>query len=574
MSRGSISRILLKCSKQAKFHVTTPIFYPNAKPHLGHLYSSLLCDVTRRWYDLLSYKTLFTTGTDEHGLKIQLASEKQSYNTPHDFVEVLYKHFVDLDKKSQVNYSRFIRTTDPDHIENVKKLWRLCWENGYIYKGEHQGWYSISDETFYPESKVVELREGGGEIALKDTVIDSRRKYINTETRNEVLHQSETNYFFRLSAFQKKLIEYIEQNPQFIHPPNKRDQILHDLKENPLQDLSISRPASRLKWGIDVPNDSEQKVYVWFDALCNYLTSVGGIDAVKHNTRVSLAHSTLSTTENPRGWWENTTHLIGKDIAKFHTVYWPSFLMAADLPLPKQIVIHGHWLSNGVKMSKSLGNVVDPLLMISYYGCDSMRWYLLENSRLETDCDFVEGRLHGVRELLSSKWGNLINRCCGPKFNLARGVSTFNNRSPEELSQILTEGPTRKAFESLVSQLDELPGYLHDHFTQFDTSGPLKQIWSIINDTNTFVQLSEPWNKKGDEQDLIIYTAMEVARILSILSQPIIPELSGKFLDRIDVSKERRSLRFAELGADASYGQGSNVKGREVPISRIPLREK
>ena len=225
-------------------------------------------------------------------------------------------------------------------------------------RDRHQGWYSVSDECFYPESKVVQLLQDGEELALNDPRVKKDGAFINTETRNEVLFQSETNYFFKLSAFQDQLLVYLErENPNFIQPPSRRTQIINELREFKLRDLSVSRPCSRIKWGIDVPQDPTQKVYVWFDALCNYMTSLGGPDAIADNLPVKIKHNTLTQLQNPREWWTNTTHLIGKDIAKFHAIYWPAFLMAADLPLPKQIIVHGHWLSGGTKMSKSVGNL-------------------------------------------------------------------------------------------------------------------------------------------------------------------------------------------------------------------------
>lgn len=570
-----IARVVNRRLYSQLSHITTPIFYPNAKPHLGHLYSSLLCDVFHRWQLLTGKQSLFTTGTDEHGLKIQLASEKNHFANPRDFVDKLYKDFIQLDAACNIRFTRFIRTTDPDHEENVIKLWNLCYKNGYIYQGEHKGWYSVSDETFYPESKVVQDP-------------NNQDKYINTETNNEVVYQSETNYFFKLSEFKERLLHFILENPDFIYPVAKRQEILRELQSDmEFHDLSISRPSSRLKWGIDVPKDPTQKVYVWFDALCNYITSVGGIDSILTNSPPTTyplnvfrkTHSVENTSA--REWWKNTTHLIGKDIIKFHTIYWPSFLMAAGLPLPKQIVVHSHWLCNGVKMSKSLGNVVDPLLMIDHYGSDAMRWFLLENSQLEQDGDFQENKLHSSREMLVSKWGNLVNRCCGSKFNLHRAVLLFTSQNDyattgdHYLSGLFIDEPTIKTqIEQLIFKLNSVPEMMNERLNSFQTRPALRFVWSIIDDANTLMQNAQPWAKSGEKQDAIIYLCVETSRILSILCQPIIPELSDRLLDRIDVSTDRRTLPFAKLYADNSYGQGSNLKGREVPIQRIPQREK
>lgn len=537
-------------------HITTPIFYPNAKPHLGHLYSSLICDVFHRWKLLQGEESLFTTGTDEHGLKIQLASEKSGFQNPKHFADKLYNDFIILDKSFNIDFTRFIRTTDADHIKNVEKLWKLCHERGFIYQGEHKGWYSVSDETFYPESKIIE-----------DPV--NSRKYLNTETNNEVIYHSENNYFFKLSHFNDILIDYIQSNPQFIYPEVRRVQVLNELRNSRLQDLSISRPSFRLKWGIDVPGDPSQKMYVWFDALCNYLTSIGGIDAVMNNEPYNKLLHTIKEIQSPRDWWNNTTHVIGKDIIRFHTIYWPSFLMAAGLPLPKQVVVHSHWICNGTKMSKSLGNVVDPLLMKEYYGSDPMRWFLLENTQLEEDGDFQEDKLFLLTEMFASKWGNLVSRCCSPKFNLQRAVQFFSDGK----NPLLVNNRTlQNEADNLVKKLGNLPSLMEKKMNDFQTASALRHVWSTINDANAFMQNAEPWTKEPIEQDTIIFLCMETSRILSILCQPIIPDLAAKLLDRINVGKEKRTAEFLRIRADTTYGVGSNVKGREVPIKRVIRR--
>jgi len=540
-------QLQMKRSARLVSHITTPIFYPNARPHLGHLYSSLLCDVQHRWKLLKGVDSLLTTGTDEHGLKIQLASEKNHYKNPREFVDKLYPEFIGLDKFYNVKFTKFIRTTDPSHIENVLKLWELCNKNGYIYKGEHHGWYSISDETFYPESKVI--------VDPKDPT-----RHINTESFNEVIYQSETNYYFKLSAFQDKILKYIEtEHPEFVYPPSKRDQLLKDLRVNPLQDLSISRPATRLQWGITVPNDPEQKIYVWFDALCNYVSAVGGID------------TTIQPATIPSPHWTQTTHLIGKDITKFHCLYWPSFLMASNLPLPKRVVIHNHWISNGMKMSKSLGNVVDPITVGKKYGPDIVRWYLLENSKIDTDGDFIEDNVTGLRQLFVSKWGNLINRCCGQKFNIARAVNTFSMDPYASISSLWKDNDeVTTHIDNIFEQLNKLPEKMDDKIEKFDHSNLLREIWNLINDANSLIQVSKPWENPQLQQDSIIFLCIETARILSILTQPIIPTISNNFLDRIDVKPESRTLDYVIIGADNSYADNANSSKRNVPLEYAP----
>ncbi|EDO17269.1 hypothetical protein Kpol_538p29 [Vanderwaltozyma polyspora DSM 70294] len=549
-------------------HVTTPIFYPNAKPHLGHLYSSLLCDVQHRWQLAKGNQSLFTTGTDEHGIKIQTASQKAGFSDPREFVNTLYPEFIKLNKNCDIEFTRFIRTTDQDHIENVKVLWKTCWDNGYIYKGEHKGWYSISDETFYPESKVIKDPNNPG-------------KYINTETNNEVVHQSESNYFFKLSAFRERLIDYIEKHPQYIYPKSKKDQILNELKSSTgMQDLSISRPVSRLEWGIEVPNDPDQKIYVWFDALCNYMSSLGNIESIRNNIPVTSQHN-LGGVNNvelkePLELWKNTTHVIGKDIIKFHTIYWPSFLMAASLPINKQVIVHSHWLCNGVKMSKSLGNVLDPIQMVEYYGADSLRWFLLENSQLEEDGDFQEDKLFMIRDMFVSKWGNLINRCCGTKFNIKRAVDEFSSKADVESSilQLFEDEQDMKIqIENIFKNLKELPNLMDEKINKFEFAQLLRNIWSILSDANTLMQDAKPWTREGIKQDAIIFTCTETSRILSILCAPLIPRLSISFLNRIDVPKECQTYKYIKLGSDTKYGSKSNDKGREVPITKLQKRD-
>ncbi|AMD22810.1 HHR041Wp [Eremothecium sinecaudum] len=560
------SRILRQATK---IHITTPIFYPNAKPHLGHLYSSLLCDVQARWNKLKFNEVLFTTGTDEHGLKIQNASENLGFTSPKDFVDKLLHHFLQLDKRANIEYTRFIRTTDEDHVENVKKLWKLCYDRGYIYKGTHDGWYSVADETFYPASKILQVI-GEKEIPLSASSegTASEGKYINTETRSEVFYQKETNYFFRLSSFNDQLIKILLDKPGLIYPRSSYNQVLSSLQEQPLQDLSISRPATRLKWGIPTPGDQSQRIYVWFDALCNYVTSIGGVDALLTKKKVSIehgAHSLDNLTVDTAEWWSNTTHLIGKDIIRFHTIYWPAILLAAGLPLPNRIVVHGHWLSQGRKMSKSIGNVVDPIEMIERYNVDMVRWYILEYSTLESDGDFVEANLRKTRELLAAKWGNLVHRCGGVKFNISRAVSSFNGISVNDFASVLNNA----AFDSLKGKLDTLSEDLDRMIENYELSNAVKHIWSIINDANNVVQTGEPWAKPKEEQDMIIYAATESARIAAIASLAFIPDLSNKLLDRLDVEPSKRSLEYIKFGADNNYGSKANMKGREVPIKRL-----
>ncbi|CAH2353919.1 methionine--tRNA ligase, mitochondrial [[Candida] railenensis] len=559
----------LRFSSTKPFYTTTPIFYVNANPHLGHLYSSLLCDTRNRWEKLKpGAKTFFTTGTDEHGLKIQAVAEAQGIH-PKELTDRVSENFKKLATDLNIEYDRFIRTTDPDHVSAVQYYWNTMQEKGLLYQGLHSGWYSISDETFYPESQIEE-HDG---------------KMISKETRNVVVFQEETNYFFRLSNFQEQLIEYLESNSDFIIPHSRYLSLLNELKENKLEDLSVSRPSSRLTWGIEVPNDETQKVYVWFDALINYITSCG---------YPSDAFFSGATADGANPW--PGTHVIGKDIIRFHCIYWPIFLMAANIAVPKQVVVHSHWLSDGFKMSKSLGNVVDPQSTADYYGKDPLRFFLMEYSNLENDCNYREEQFHFTREKLIGKYANLITRCGGNAFNIVESLKDYESGEYKNIDGLLdsralnSEVPEIKQIrDNLVLLTNSLFETMDKKMEQFDQQRAISEWWNIVESANQLFQLGQPWlyakelkNEQISPERKKAYTtlrnyytfiAAEVSRVSSILISPIIPELSNQILDRLNVDKSRRNAAFCKIGSDLTYGLGANDKSHKVPISRVPMRE-
>lgn len=544
------------------FYITTPIFYVNASPHLGHLYSMLLCDVRNRWEQLKPQSsTFFTTGTDEHGLKIQNVAEAQGID-PKTLVDRVSPNFKFLADKVNIKYDRFIRTTDQDHINTVTKFWQLMEAKGLIYKGEHSGWYSISDETFYPESQIE---------------LGPDNKMVSKETRNEVKYHSETNYFFKLSQFQAQLIDFIEENPDFIVPKVKYHELLAELKLEKLPDLSVSRPSSRLKWGIQVPNDPDQKIYVWFDALLNYITSCGFPDTFE------LENGKFNSGNTP---WPGV-HVIGKDIIRFHCIYWPIFLMAAGIELPKQVLVHSHWLSEGFKMSKSLGNVVDPIETCDYYGEDSLRFFLMEYSNINNDCNYSTKYFNFTRDNLIGKYANVMTRCGGKAFNIERAVARASDGAYEDIDLLIKSHAANsdsilEIKQELIEKLNNLYGAMDIHMKNFENMRAIQLWWSVLEVTNQFLQVSEPWVynkaiKNSDNleplqllQDYYILLACESVRICSILIQPIIPTLAGKVLDRLDVKILERSSEYVRLFGSAGYGKGANSKSHQLPITRLP----
>ncbi|ODQ80816.1 hypothetical protein BABINDRAFT_161020 [Babjeviella inositovora NRRL Y-12698] len=558
VAAGKYKHVPYLAANEKPFYITTPIFYVNAAPHLGHLYLMLLCDVRNRWEVLARRPSFFMTGTDEHGLKVQLAAKAKGFEATKPFVDQVLGNFKTLADLTDIKYDRFIRTTDADHLRTVAKFWGICQTNGYIYQAEHSGWYSISDETFYPETQIVDVVENG--VAKK----------VSKETGSEVTFESEFNYFFRLSHFQERLIRHMEENQDFIQPHKRHMEILRELKAKPLEDLSISRSSSRLQWAIDVPNDPSQKVYVWFDALTNYLTSCG------------FANPDWSADASA---WGNTTHLIGKDIVRFHSIYWPALLMACEVPLPKQLIVHSHWLCDGRKMSKSVGNVVDPIAMAQYYDSDALRWFLCENSSLENDCDFSEERLHVTRDLLIGKFANLISRCCSKSFNVERALKSYaageltTPASLEKFTQLSPEAA--KLYHELVAEFPVLLEQMEADMTGFRTNDALDRVWNVLNKANLFITHAAPWHYKKQAvvedaevrkvQDLIIFMGVDVARNVAILTKPFIPNLANKLLDRIGVAPDNRDLYAFGLGKDVSYGKGVNGAG-ELPITRKPMR--
>ena len=541
----------MKLLSKAAIYTTTPIFYVNAKPHLGHFYTMTLADVRNRWCKFNNRPTFFTTGTDEHGLKVQNAALKAGVE-PKPFCDNLANKFKDLAKLGNINYDRFIRTTDEDHYAAVHHFWNVVKENGYIYKGQHSGWYSISDETFYPETDIQEaVDEKSGKKIM-----------VSKETDSEVVYQTEENYFFKLSEFQQQVLEFIKSNPTFIQPQKYYDFIVNELESRKLPDLSVSRPSTRLQWGITVPGDDSQKIYVWFDALINYLTSEGYPTAI----------------EMPR-----PTHLVGKDIIKFHCIYWPAFLLAAKVQMPQQVFVHGHWLMGGRKMSKSRGNVADPIELAGKYDSDSLRLFIMKYSVLDTDGDFSEERLNTLRSEFIDKFCNLMIRSLSKNFNIKRALERLDNSSYEDLLEEVHDAEFKATLLDVRDTVDALPKDIDESITNFDMHKAVQKIFNMGPLVNGLFDKYEPWTlkvKKDDNetvsatkqlrQDLIIFTALDSLRVILLVLQSIIPAYTGTLLTRLQVDPAKRTVEYSKVGSDLTYGKNATFKkGEEVPLKKI-----
>nr|SVE69792.1 EOG090X05VD [Eubosmina coregoni] len=520
---SSIKHLSSSKAADEPYFITTPIFYVNADPHIGHVYTAVIADATARFHHLCgSSPVILSTGTDEHGLKIQQAAAKAN-QTPINFCNNISQLFRQAIDDSEIKYSDFIRTTDSDHRTVVENFWRTLVETGYIYEGKYEGWYCIADEMFLAEdqTKIIKLPNGQ----------DQR---VSIESNRPVEWFSEENYMFKLSKCRNDLNKWLESGP--VVEPVKYYNLLKSWLDQEQPDLSVSRPSSRLDWGIPVPGDPSQTIYVWMDALLNYLT-------VAQRTKASTNKSVWSPV-----------HVIGKDILKFHGIYWPAFLIAAGLQPPKALRVHGHWLVDNDKMSKTLGNVVSPHTCIDLVTATGLRYFLLHEGVPDRDGNFSFVRMvRIVNAELADGMGNLVNRCCGKSLN------PLKIRPSVTLDSFHACGPLGI---ELLGMLERTPDTVHDYYKIMEFYKGIDQLMSLIRATNNLFQSLEPWKLKKEGQidkfTATMAVSLETVRIVGILLQPIIPSFSQRLLDKLGVPVDERSWQYVSPVLGPSYKSSPN----------------
>ncbi len=474
------------------FYITTPIYYPSGRPHMGHAYSSIVADIFARFKRLEGYNVLFLTGTDEHGQKIQKEAEKNNKD-PKIFCDDISETFRNLTKTLTLSNNDFIRTTESRHLKSVNEIWNRLINSGDIYLDKYSGWYSVSDEAYYD---VEEIEENNG-IKVSKT------------SGSTVEWVEEESYFFRLSEFQKRLLDHYKKNEDFILPKSRKNEVIKFVEKG-LKDLSISRTS--FSWGIPVPENKKHVIYVWLDALTNYLSALNF-----PNTK----------DEKYKSFWPADVHVIGKDILRFHAVYWPAFLLAAKLPLPKRIFGHGWILSDDKKMSKSLGNILDPIEVIKDYGIDQLRYYLIKEVSLGNDGSISMQNLKNcINNDLANNYGNLCQRV------FAFIKKNCNNKIPKKIDL------NDRDIKLIKNLKDEIP-QLIEYINKQNLNEYIKTVINFSFEANKYFNDSEPWALKEKDPDRmcgILNTIVEQIKNISILLNPVLPISTKKVLNTINIS--------------------------------------
>ena len=508
---------------QGKFYITTPIYYVNDNPHIGHAYTTILADVLARYHRAQGDEVFFLTGLDEHGQKVQQAAQKRNLS-PQEHCDDLAPRFLQLWEKLGIQYDDFIRTTQPRHVAVVQAVLQKIYAAGDIYEDEYEGWYSVAEERFITETE----KESG---AFRD-----------------VKSLKERNWFFKMGKYRQPLLDHINGHPEFIQPEHRRNEILGFLRQ-PLGDLCISRPKARMGWGIELPFGKDYVTYVWFDALLNYITAPGY----------------ASDERRFKKWWPASVHLIGKDILTTHAVYWPAMLFSLGLPLPRTIFAHGWWLAGDTKMSKTLGNIVNPLDLIGEYGIDAVRYYLMREMVLGQDANFtMESFIKRYNSDLANDFGNLLNRISGliGKY--------FNGIIPDGRSAQGAQYTVKHLITGVPGSLDSLENKTKNLIKELQLSETIDGVMFIIRRANHFLEVMAPWKLVKDnlleEAGCVLYVAAEALRLAAIYLSPVMPTKTQKVLEVLGAVDS--GLTWGELKP------GTKLQAHDALFPRLELEKK
>ena len=517
-------------AEKKTFYITTPIYYPSGKLTIGNAYTTIAADTMTRYKKSRGFDTFFLTGTDEHGLKIEQKAEAQGIK-PQEFVDKMADSYKDLWKMLDVSYDRFIRTTDEDHVKAVQKIFERLLKQGDIYLGEYTGWYSVEDEEYFTESQLAEVYkdDDGNVIGGK------------APSGHEVRLVKEPSYFFRMSKYADRLLQYYKDHPDFILPHSREKEMVNNFIKPGLEDLSVTRTT--VDWGIPVPSDPKHVVYVWIDALSNYITALGyGSD-----------NDALF-----KKYWPADVHLVGKEIVRFHTIYWPIMLMALDLPLPKQIFGHGWVLMRDGKMSKSKGNAVYPEMIVKRYGLDALRYYLMRAIPFGSDGIFTpEDFVERVNFDLANDLGNLLNRT----------VSMINQYQDGQVAPVASEQD--EFAKDLIKTANETIAEYQKQMDALHFSQALDSVWKLISRANKYIDETTPWtlNKEGKSEELskVMTNLAESLRLIAILIAPVMTQSPVKMFEQLGLDWKNDDQKKLDFG-----GFDWNIKVTEKPTPIFP----